>query len=227
MRLLITCVLGFFSFGVIHSTNEYEYTLEQVNLNSFDVYSSLNDSISFFAFNSALQGYSYCLSNHQLKNDSIVALIDYSMSSTKNRLFVIDLKNNKVLHKSLVAHGIESGKLVPETFSNKKLSHKSSLGFYITGDTYQGKHGYSLRLNGIEQSINDNAYNRAVVIHGANYVSTKFISTHGYLGRSFGCPALPIEKTEEIINAIRKGTLLFIYSPDEEYFLKSKIISHF
>ena len=135
------------------------------------------------------------------------------MSSKKQRLWVIDLKNNIILFQSLVAHGRNSGNEFAGKFSNNPQSYQSSLGFYATGETYYGKHGYSLRLDGLEKEINNNARKRAIVIHGADYVSENFIKQNGRLGRSLGCPSLPMNISKEIIDTIKNKSGLFVYHP--------------
>lgn len=144
-------------------------------------------------------------------NKNIVTVIDFTLPSTEKRLWTIDLTTEKVLLNSLVAHGKNSGENMAEKFSNKPESHQSSLGFYLTENAYVGKHGYSLRLTGLEKNINDKAYDRAIVVHSADYVSEDFIKQHGRLGRSFGCPALPVEVNDTFINVVKDGSLLFIY----------------
>ncbi|MDA3953133.1 MAG: murein L,D-transpeptidase catalytic domain family protein [Bacteroidales bacterium] len=165
------------------------------------------------AIHIALNTYFSLMDEGLLKNDSIVSIIDFSKPSTEKRLFILDLKNQKILKKTFVAHGMLSGVNIAESFSNKRHSNKSSLGLYVTGETYQGKHGYSLRLDGQSTEWNDNARKRAIVIHGAKYVSESFIEKNGRIGRSFGCPAIPVEESEEIINLIKDGSSLFIYHP--------------
>jgi hypothetical protein len=165
------------------------------------------------AFRLAFSGYQELLEKNLLKNDSLLTIVDYSKTSDKERLFIIDIKNRKIVDKSLVAHGQQSGTLLAQKFSNRKQSHMSSLGLFLTSSTYFGKHGYSLRIDGLEKGINDNARERAIVFHGANYVSRNYIGQNGRLGRSFGCPALPYEKNSEIIDRIKNGSCLFIYHP--------------
>lgn len=175
----------------------------------------LSDSfgIPLPAINIAVNGFSDFKDQNLLKNDSLLTIIDFSASSIQNRFFIIDLKNKKLLKHTLVAHGKNSGLDIAETFSNKKHSRKSSLGFYITGETYEGKHGFSLRLDGMSKDLNDNARKRAIVIHGANYVNQEFINVNGRIGRSFGCPALSFDEIHEIIDLIKEGSCLFIYHP--------------
>lgn len=176
--------------------------------------------LCYDAFVQAITGYERIGS----RKKDILVLIDYSKPSTQERLYVIDVPNRKLLYKSLVAHGRGSGDNYATDFSNVSGSHKSSLGFYLTADTYQGRNGFSLRLHGLEKDINDNAYKRAIVVHGADYCATSFIASAGRLGRSFGCPALPKELNEPIINTIKDGAVLFIYGADEDYPSKSPIL---
>jgi hypothetical protein len=184
-----------------------------------------NRNIPYEAFAHALDGFSNMKKMNKKVNDSILTIIDYSLPSTKERLFILDLKNKRLLKKSLVAHGTETGALYAQHFSNKPQSHQSSLGFFITGNTYYGKHGYSLRMSGIEKDINDNARERAIVFHAAKYVSTKFIEKYGRLGRSFGCPALPQNESHTIIDIIKGESCVFIFYPDDTYLTRSVILN--
>jgi hypothetical protein len=151
-----------------------------------------------------------------LAKSSIVTLIDFSLPSTAKRLWTINLETGEILFNSLVAHGRNTGADVAQRFSNIPQSYQSSLGFYLTDQVYVGKHGNSLRLKGLEKNINDNAWNRAIVVHGADYVTESFIKVNGRLGRSQGCPAIPPEITEEFINTVKEGSLIFIYHPGYE-----------
>ena len=164
------------------------------------------------SFTKALKGF-YLLKEQGLVKKDILTIIDFSLSSNTKRLWVIDLKTNTILYNSLVAHGRNTGNEFANSFSNAAESFKSSLGFYATAEIYSGKHGKSLRLDGLEKGVNSNARSRAVVIHGANYVSDAFIKNNHRLGRSLGCPAIPEELTNEIINTIKDKSCLFIYHP--------------
>jgi len=139
---------------------------------------------------------------------------------------VIDLERKVLLYKCYVAHGKNTGDNYANSFSNQSGSSESSLGFFITAETYFGKNGYSLSLDGIETGINDNARKRSIVIHGADYVSIEFINKYGRLGRSWGCPALPVGLSKEIIDCIANGSCLFIYGNDDEYLRKSIYIKN-
>jgi hypothetical protein len=181
--------------------------------------------LSQTAFTYALQGYTDLVSNGSIKNDRILSIVDFSLPSTKKRLFVIDVTTGKLLFNTFVSHGRNSGKEMATEFSNDANSFKSSLGFYITGTTYSGEHGYSLRLDGQEAGINDNAYSRSIVMHAANYVNENIIKAKGLLGRSLGCPAVPPALHKAIINTIKDGSCLFLYSPDSFYVSHSKILN--
>lgn len=176
------------------------------------------------SFRKALQGF-YNLKEKGKITKNILTLVDFSLSSNTKRLWIIDMSTNTVLYNSLVAHGRNTGEEFANAFSNANSSFKSSLGFYATGEVYQGKHGLSLRLDGLEKGLNDNARNRAVVIHGADYVSESFIKSQGRLGRSQGCPALPVGITKEIINVIKDKSCLFIYHPSMNYQTQTKLLS--
>lgn len=181
--------------------------------------------LSQTVFNSALQGLQKLDSEGVIKKDDIITIVDFSQPSTMKRLYVLDLDNKQILFNTLVAHGRNSGGLWAKSFSNRASSLKSSPGFYVTEDTYFGENGYSLRLDGLEKNINDNARNRAIVMHGARYVDESAINKLGYIGRSWGCPAVPESQHQAIINTIKGGTCLFIYSPDKNYQKRSPILN--
>lgn len=172
----------------------------------------------------AITGYLHLIENGTITAGKPLTIIDFSIPSTNDRLWVIDMEKLKISFQSLVAHGRNSGEKMAENFSNRHSSYMSSVGFYLTGETYQGNHGYSLRLDGLEKGFNDQARSRAIVIHGADYVDQKFISSTGRLGRSLGCPALPMETHEEIINLIKDKTPLFVYADLPEYLAQSTLL---
>lgn len=193
------------------------------------LYDSLHLGVSGLskqAFDYAVTGYNYLLSQGKIKNDGVLSIVDFSLPSSAKRLFVIDLKNYAVLFNTYVSHGRNSGKAIANEFSNAANSFKSSLGFYVTSGTYKGKHGYSLRLEGEEQGINDNALSRGIVMHCAPYVSEDFIKRQGYIGRSQGCPAIPSTIYKPIIEKIKDGSCLFMYSPDKFYMSHSEILKN-
>lgn len=155
----------------------------------------------------------------------LLTVIDYSKPSTVQRLWVFDLKNNKTLFNTWVSHGKNSGGLKPTSFSNGMGSLKSSFGLFLTASPYIGGNGYSLRLRGLERGVNDNAYVRNVVVHGAWYANPDIIKRYGQLGRSWGCPAVSSELARPIINTIKEKTLVFVYYPDRNWLSKSKFLA--
>jgi hypothetical protein len=192
------------------------------------IYNNLNLAglgLSKEAFDCGMKGLQYLHSNGKVNNDNIISIVDFSLPSSKKRLFVIDLKNNKVLFHTYVSHGRNSGREVAQEFSNAPESFKSSLGFYVTGGTYNGKHGYSMQLNGEEAGFNDNALSRAIVMHSADYVGESIAKMQGYIGRSLGCPALSPDMYKPVIEKIKGGSCLFLYSPNKYYLTHSKIIN--
>ena len=154
----------------------------------------------------------------------ILAVIDYSLPSTKKRLWIFDLKKDKLLFHELVAHGKGSGNNYAKKFANKEGTLASSLGLFEATETYQGKHGYTLKLKGLEKGINDNAEKRSIVIHGAWYVTEAFWKKHGRLGRSWGCPALDKRVARQIIDTLKDGALVFVYYPDKKWLSSSEFL---
>lgn len=171
----------------------------------------LENLLPLEVFQIALKGFH---SMDSIRKNNILTIIDYSKPSSEKRFFVIDIQNKTLLHSTFVAHGKNSGENMAVSFSNEQNSLQSSIGFFITGETYTGENGYSMKLDGLEKGINDNARSREIVIHGADYVSEDYITKYGRLGRSWGCPALPREVSKEIIDLISNGSCLFIYSKD-------------
>jgi hypothetical protein len=149
----------------------------------------------------------------RIERAGLLAVADMDLPNTTERLWVIDLKAAKVLHRSHVAHGQGSGHLRATRFSNEEKSACTSLGFYRTAGTYDGIHGYSRRIEGLDKGQNANAFDRYVVLHAADYVSPKYIAKYGHLGYSRGCPALPPEQFEAIIATMRVGSLLLLSGP--------------
>ena len=213
--LLIT----FITFTTVNSCNSQPVKDREIHQLWLDC--RLENIIPYKIFSSAIMG-SRQINN--LKKKNLITIIDYSKPSTENRFFVIDLIKKQLLYKCLVAHGKNSGDYSATQFSNQPESLKSSLGFFITAETYVGIHGFALKLDGLEKGINDNAREREIVIHGAFYVSREFIKKYGRLGRSWGCPALPLAFSKEIINMISGGSCLFIYAVDDYYKKNSKFI---
>ena len=166
-----------------------------------------------------------CANDNHVEHSNIITVIDYSQPSSEKRLWVFDLATKKLLFNTYVSHGLNSGVLLSNYFSNKFNSKASSIGVYKTVDVYYGRHGMSLKLNGLEQGFNDNASNRSVVMHGGWYVDERFIKKYGRAGRSWGCPAVPESLKASIINTIKNNSLFVIYYPSDRWFLKSKFLS--
>ncbi len=192
---------------------------------AWEIYEQIgNETMSFEAFELAFRGWTQLKDSLSL-NVTIFSVVDFSQPSNHKRFYLIDMESRKVMYQDYIAHGKNTGTLMAKKFSNISHSNQSSLGFYKTAETYTGKHGLSLRLDGLEKGINDKARQRAIVIHSAWYAEESFIKKYGRLGRSFGCPALPAEDYPEIIELIKDGTLLFIYSPEAGYLENSSIIN--
>ena len=177
------------------------------------------------AFDYAYKGYQCLVKKQKLTNNDILAICDFSQSSNRKRLYILDLVNNKVLFTSYVAHGRGSGGEYAMRFSNRSRSHQSSLGFYITSSTYYGEHGLSLRLRGLEPGFNTLAIKRNLVVHGATYINDEYLNSNKFMGRSYGCPAVPEEDCTEIIDLIKNGACFFIYHPTKKYLQSSKILN--
>jgi len=190
------------------------------------VYDSLHlkaAGLSKKIFTMALKGMAKLVNNRHIK-DNLLAIVDFSQPSNAKRLYVIDLNSYQLVYNTYVAHGMKTGKLNAVSFSNKQSSNKSSLGFYVTGQTYNGTNGYSLRLQGMEKGINDGAMRRGIVIHGADYVCEGLIESQGYIGRSWGCPAVAPEVSQPLIDLLKDGSCLFIYHPTAAYTSRSALL---
>ena len=183
-----------------------------------------NVGLSKQALNSAVKGYEKLVDEGVIENTQYLSIVDLSQSSRKKRFYLLDLKNQTLALNTFVAHGKNSGIDQAVRFSNRPESEASSLGFYITKDTYRGKHGLSLKLQGLEDGFNDNAESRAIVVHGANYVNSARVNS-AYMGRSQGCPALPEAQAPKVIKLIKGGSALFVYNPSQNYLQLSKILN--
>ncbi len=176
------------------------------------------------AYDYGMLGYKVLKAKGKLANDKIITIADMTTPSGRKRLFVIDLERPKLLYVTYVAHGKKSGLDKTLFFSNEPESNKTSVGFYITLATYNGAHGYSMRLDGQEIGFNNNALERDIVMHSADYVTEGVVKSQGYAGRSFGCPAVSPAIYKSIINTIKNGSCLFIYGNDSKYILNSKLL---
>lgn len=173
----------------------------------------------------AMKGYEKLKQLGKIANQRYLTIADMSMASNHPRLYIIDMEKQELLLKTFVSHGKNSGLLFAKQFSNSLGSFQSSLGFYVTGKPYQGKHGKSLVLKGMESGINDKAEQRAIVLHGADYANQGFVNQQGYLGRSLGCPAVPNNQVEAIIKAIQGASCLFVYAENKNYLQNSKLLN--
>jgi len=194
-----------------------------------DIYSALNLSqfgLSKEAYQFAIKGFNKLKEQGQLLNSTVLTIIDFSQSSNKKRMYVIDLYKKVLLFNTYVAHGRNTGDEFAEKFSNTPGTFQSSLGFYITENMAIGsKVGLSLILKGLEKGFNDKAQEREIIIHGADYATEDFIQKYGRLGRSYGCPSLPPELIKPVAETIKDGTCLFIYKHDDKYLNQSKVLN--
>lgn len=213
--------VGVFLFLMILIIPVYAVQGESLSYQELYLEMKLGTVVNYEAFEQALKGYEQI----EEKDKGILALIDFTKPSSEERLYVLDMKNRKLLFSSYVSHGRNSGDKFATSFSNREGSYKSSLGFFLTGDTYYGKNGYSLVLEGLEKNINDNARERAIVIHGAPYSDPSVIASSGRLGRSLGCPALPPDISRSVIDTIKGGALLYIYANNREYLRESEFLT--
>lgn len=213
----------------IAAVTKKEFKIEGVNKAILSKYFDLEEKNfekpQLQSFESAFKGY-FRLKSEGKINKEILTIIDFTQSSTEKRMWVIDMKKNEIIFQTVVSHGRNSGKEFANDFSNTPETFKSSLGFYKTAETYMGANGLSLRLDGLETGINDNARSRAIVIHGADYADENLGQRQGYLGRSLGCPALPLKNHKEIIEFIKEESCLFIYHDgSNDYLNKSKLLN--
>lgn len=224
MRLrIIPTLFIIFSFLIIQPAKA---------LTSFEV-STIYSKLSGFSrpaydvFEKGLEGFQKLKEEGKIAENEVLTIIDFRLPSSEKRMWIIDMKDLQVIHNTYVSHGRNSGTKYAKKFSNRSGSFQSSLGFYITAETYHGKHGLSLRLDGQEKGFNNNARSRAIVLHSAQYASADFVKEYGRLGRSLGCPAIPPKNFKKVINDIKDGTAVFIYYPEEKYLQSSKYINSF
>jgi hypothetical protein len=201
------------SSSEIHFEDSLHHLYQAIGLEQYD--------LSYEVFRYGMIGYYRLLKENKISNKQLISFIDFTKPSTAKRFYTIDLIGQQVLYHTYVSHGRNTGENIARSFSNVVHSNQSSLGFYITGETYIGSKGYSLKLDGIEKGVNDNMRARAVVMHDAEYVSEYWIKQYGRLGRSQGCPALPREVSKEVIDLIKGKTPIFAYYNDTNYISQS------
>lgn len=197
--------------------NQASYIYASMNLNA--------QGLDPKAFEYAWRGYHNLVKKGVIHKRSVLSICDFSQSSRAKRMYVIDVLHRKLLYRTYVAHGQNSGDEYATSFSNDPDSYKSSLGFYVTMRTYVGHNGLSLKLNGVDPGYNDMALKRQIVLHGSSYVSAKYMQDYGELGTSLGCPALPTAVSGEIIHVVKGGSCLFIYHPTPQYLDNSAVIN--
>jgi hypothetical protein len=206
----------------------FKAELQKVVNMAVSVYNEMglaDSGLSQQAFEYAWIGYYKLQKKGLLHNTSVLSICDFSQSSSQKRMYVIDIDNRKLLFQTFVAHGEKSGREFANSFSNKDESWKSSLGFYVTSNTYYGCNGFSLRIDGLDKGFNDHAKRRNIVVHGAPYVSQRILSKYGVMGTTFGCPAIPDEMSSQIIPVIKDGSCLFIYYPSKKYLDESTVLN--
>lgn len=234
--LILALSLTLFSFvnpGISKSApvNDSLATYEAPATTSKSMLSSLYESLDLSgfglskeAFDFAVKGYQKLVDNGEVEKNKYLTVIDFSQSSRKKRFYLIDVENQELVVNTFVSHGKNSGVDMAKSFSDRINSNQSSLGFYVTKGTYTGKHGLSLRLSGKESGFNANAESRAIVVHGADYVNAGRVNS-GFMGRSQGCPALPMKDYAKVINLIKDGSVMFIYHPSQNYIQQSQLIN--
>ncbi len=230
---LLILVVGLQSFKPVDNTINYQLSVSMHGDDMGQITNALyqqigleQQSLSLDVFSRAIKGYVFLKYTNRLENERFLTILDFSKSSAQKRLWVIDLKGKQVIYNELVAHGKNSGDKFASYFSNSPNSKKSSLGFYVTGETYNGRHRYSLKLRGLEPGFNSNAFARGIVVHGAHYVNEEIANAQNSVGRSFGCPAVSNEVNRNIVDLIKEGSCLFIYHPQAYYNGKSKILNN-
>ncbi len=243
-KLLLTCtvcIVVFTSMIAVKSTNSVEKasnktmhivsgTDNSAEVNNWidSLYSNMHlgeSGLSRNVFYEACKGYEYMLAQDKLSKQGILTICDYSQCSSKKRLYVLDLNQEKILFNTYVSHGRNSGNEYATSFSNSENSLKTSLGFMRTAETYVGDNGYSMHLDGMESGFNDNVRARAIVMHGSDYVNGQRAFNGTMMGRSFGCPAVPATEVKKIIDCIKDGSCFFSYYPDKYYVKASKILN--
>ncbi|MCW3113058.1 MAG: hypothetical protein JWR18_1454 [Segetibacter sp.] len=213
------------NFPLLLTKNAEASLLQHLSDSIYNLIGLNNYGLEKEAFFYACKGYQYLISKGSIRKKNILTICDYSQSGNNKRLYVIDLLNNTVLFNTFVSHGKNSGDEFATSFSNVDNSNKSSLGFLVTDDTYRGVAGYSLRFNGMEAGINDHVRSRYIVLHGSKFVNEEVVEARGRIGRSLGCPAVPLESRTEIIDAIKGGSCFYIYNPAPWYTHTSRILN--
>ena len=218
----------YFSNAQTGLSKERQLALKKAELNIKELYNELNAAqydLSFTAFRYAYIGYQTMKKQHRLNNKELFSIIDFTKDCNSKRFYTIDLEKMKIVYYTYVAHGKKSGERMATSFSDAVESNKSSIGFYITGNTYNGGNGYSLILHGDEKGYNSNLAKRSVVVHAADYANEDYIARNGRMGRSLGCPARPENIYKQVIETIKEKTMIFAYYNDAKYLKTSKYLN--
>ena len=218
----------YFSNAQTGLSKERQLALKKAELNIKELYNELNAAqydLSFTAFRYAYIGYQTMKKQHRLNNKELFSIIDFTKDCNSKRFYTIDLEKMKIVYYTYVAHGKKSGERMATSFSDAVESNKSSIGFYITGNTYNGGNGYILMLHGDEKGYNSNLAKRSVVVHAADYANEDYIARNGRMGRSLGCPALPENIYKQVIETIKEKTMIFAYYNDAKYLKTSKYLN--
>ena len=226
--IFILSTFLYFSNAQTGLSKERQLALKKAELNIKELYNELNAAqydLSFTAFRYAYIGYQTMKKQHRLNNKELFSIIDFTKDCNSKRFYTIDLEKMKIVYYTYVAHGKKSGERMATSFSDAVESNKSSIGFYITGNTYNGGNGYSLILNGDEKGYNSNLAKRSVVVHAADYANEDYIARNGRMGRSLGCPALPENIYKQVIETIKEKTMIFAYYNDAKYLKISKYLN--
>ena len=226
--IFILSTFLYFSNAQTGLSKERQLALKKAELNIKELYNELNAAqydLSFTAFRYAYIGYQTMKKQHRLNNKELFSIIDFTKDCNSKRFYTIDLEKMKIVYYTYVAHGKKSGERMATSFSDAVESNKSSIGFYITGNTYNGGNGYSLMLHGDEKGYNSNLAKRSVVVHAADYANEDYIARNGRMGRSLGCPALPENIYKQVIETIKEKTMIFAYYNDAKYLKTSKYLN--
>lgn len=226
--IFILSTFLYFSNAQTGLSKERQLALKKAELNIKELYSELNAAqydLSFTAFRYAYIGYQTMKKQHRLNNKELFSIIDFTKDCNSKRFYTIDLEKMKIVYYTYVAHGKKSGERMATSFSDVVESNKSSIGFYITGSTYNGGNGYSLMLHGDEKGYNSNLAKRSAVVHAADYANEDYIARNGRMGRSLGCPALPENIYKQVIETIKEKTMIFAYYNDAKYLKTSKYLN--
>ena len=204
--------------------DDHSVAASAISVNLYEGLGLNEKGLGLDALELAVKGYLHLQAQGTIENSDFLSIADFSQSSRKKRFYLIDMKNQKLIVNTYVSHGKNSGLDMANDFSNTPESEKSSLGFYVTKGTYTGKNGYSLKMSGLEEGFNNNAEQRAIVVHGAAYVNAGRVQS-AFMGRSQGCPALPKDSYKQVISLIKDGSTFFVYYPDAKYLSTSDVLN--